>query len=309
MLTGDHAAVAEAVGAALGVDHVRAELAPDEKVEAVSQAQRERVTLMVGDGINDAPALAAADIGIAMGARGATSSSEAADVVITVDRLDRLVEAIQIARRSRAIALQSVGLGMGLSFVAMGVAAVGLLPPVAGALLQEGIDAAAILNALRALRPGPGVGRLPVLSHDVAAALRREHRAILPDVDRLRELADRMDELPGKSLAAELAQASAIIATIVAHEREDETSVYRDIAREMTGDDPLAAMSRTHQEIFHLARAFDRLIQDLPPEGPEVEDFVDLRRVLYALHAVLRLNIAQEEELYMTMDPGGGEDG
>lgn len=154
LVTGDHPEVAKMVGAGIGADLVLAERSPEEKVEAVLAERSWGPTVMVGDGINDAPALAAADVGVAMGARGATASAEAADVVLTVDRLDRLGEALAIARRSRAIAVQSVAAGMGLSLAAMAVAAAGLLPPVAGALLQEAIDVAVIANALRALRGG-----------------------------------------------------------------------------------------------------------------------------------------------------------
>src|SRR5207302_10028187 len=156
--------VAALVGAAVGADAVLAEQTPAEKVEAVRSERMGGVTVMVGDGVNDAPALAAADVGVAMGARGSTASSEAADVVMTVDRLDRLAEGLTIARRTRAIALQSVVAGMSLSIVAMGVAAAGFLPPVAGAILQEGIDVLVILNALRALTGHVAGGRPPPAS-------------------------------------------------------------------------------------------------------------------------------------------------
>jgi heavy metal translocating P-type ATPase len=154
MVTGDHHTVAERVGRELGVDAVMAECSPAQKVEAVKAESARGPTVMVGDGVNDAPALAAATVGVAMGARGATASSEAADAVLMLDRLDRLVDALAISRRSRSIALQSVVAGMGLSLAAMIVAAFGYLPPLGGALFQEAIDVAVILNALRALGPG-----------------------------------------------------------------------------------------------------------------------------------------------------------
>jgi len=157
MLTGDRAGPAREVAAVLGLDEVYAEQSPADKVAAVRAEQDRAVTAMVGDGVNDAPALAAAGVGVAMGARGATASSEAADIVLTTDRLERLADAMDIARWSRRIAVQSAVVGMGLSLAAMAVAAVGWLPPAAGALLQEGIDVAVILNALRALRGDPAI--------------------------------------------------------------------------------------------------------------------------------------------------------
>jgi heavy metal translocating P-type ATPase len=306
MLTGDHAVVAESVGGAIGVDRVLADLAPEEKVEAVREARKRRVTLMVGDGINDAPALAAADVGIAMGARGATSASEAADAVLVVDRLDRLLEAVEIAQRSRGIAVQSMLAGMALSLVAMGFATAGMLTPVAGAVLQEGIDAAAILNALRALRR-PRARARPALPRDVAETLRSEHRLLEPEVQSFSELADVLDQLSPADLACRLDEAAAVLDRVLAHEHHDEREIYTAIARQMTGEDPLAAMSRTHQEIFHLARAFQRLHEVAREGDADSEDIADLRRTLYMLTALLRLNIAQEEELYFALDPDSTE--
>ena len=155
MISGDRRSVAERVGRELGVDRVYAEQSPEQKLEVVRRiaADRDlRPVIMVGDGVNDAPALAIADLGIAMGAAGATVSSETADAVITVDRIDRVAGAVHTGRRALHIARQSMLAGMGLSIAAMGFAALGYLPPIAGALFQEAVDLAVILNALRALR-------------------------------------------------------------------------------------------------------------------------------------------------------------
>ena len=156
MVTGDRAAAAQAIGAALDLDAVLAERVPSDKVDAVRSEQRLHPTIMVGDGINDAPALASADVGIALGARGASASSEAADVVILADRLDRVGEAITIAQRARRIATESIIAGMGLSALAMLAATAGWLAPVPAAIAQEVIDVLVILNALRALNPAVG---------------------------------------------------------------------------------------------------------------------------------------------------------
>lgn len=155
LATGDRADVAERVTEGLGLDGLRAELTPDQKVLLVLSERKHGPVMMVGDGVNDAPALAAADVGVAMGARGAAASAEAADVVLLVDRIDRLGPGIEIARRSRRIAVESIVAGIGLSVAGMVAAAYGYLTPVQGALLQEVIDIAVILNALRALRIVP----------------------------------------------------------------------------------------------------------------------------------------------------------
>ena len=157
LATGDRRAVAEAITDNLGLDAVRSELTPDQKVLLVLSERKNGPVMMVGDGVNDAPALAAADIGVAMGARGAAASAEAADVVLLVDHLDRLLTGLQVAQRSQRIAFESVVVGISLSVAGMIAAALGYLTPVQGALLQELIDVAAILNALRALRIRPTV--------------------------------------------------------------------------------------------------------------------------------------------------------
>jgi len=303
MVTGDHASVAEMVGAAIGVDGVLAERTPADKVDAVRQEMADSLgpVVMVGDGINDAPALAIADVGVAMGARGATASSEAADLVITVDRLDRLAEAIRLAKRSRQIAVQSVIAGMGMSLVAMGFAAFGALPVVAGALIQEAIDVAVILNALRALRGGTEVRAHVPGWEETSAGLRTEHSKLAPALARIRRLADGIDALPAGEAAAELeATRSFLVDDLMRHERQEDRTIYPMLAQAIGNEDATAALHRTHTEIFHLIGLYDRLVGDLPPEGPAREDLVDLRRVLYGLDAILRLHMAQEE-LYVSL--------
>ncbi|MGZ8604794.1 MAG: heavy metal translocating P-type ATPase [Actinomycetota bacterium] len=312
MVTGDHPDVAESVGISIGVDRILSERDPADKVDAVRAEREGGVTIMVGDGVNDAPALAAADVGVAMGARGATASSEAADVVLAVDRLDRLAEALRIARRSRGIALQSVLVGMGLSFAGMLLGAFGLLQPVRGALVQELIDVAVIVNSLRALRgdrrsrlgAGPG-------SH-VGDRFRAEHKEFAPDLARVRTVADRLDRFTAVEAKAELERIREfLLERLPRHEQEEEAAVYPIVARLMGGEDPMASMERAHLEIQHLARVFGHLLSDLPDEGPSREDLVDLRRVLYGLHAILRLHFAQEEEAYswLASDRASGETG
>jgi len=163
MVTGDRESVARGIAARIGVDHVYADCTPEQKLDVVrtiSGTPGMGPVVMVGDGVNDAPALAMADVGIAMGAAGATISAETADCVITVDRVDRVATAVRLGRRTLHIARQSVLWGIGLSTAGMIFAALGYLQPVAGALLQEGIDVAVILNALRVLRePVSGASR------------------------------------------------------------------------------------------------------------------------------------------------------
>ncbi|MDT3687977.1 MAG: heavy metal translocating P-type ATPase [Pseudorhodoplanes sp.] len=168
LATGDREDVARTVANGLDIDQIRAELTPDQKVLAVLSERKRGPVMMVGDGVNDAPALAAADVGVAMGARGAAASAEAADVVLLVDQVDRIAPAISIARRSRRIALESVVAGIGLSVGGMVAAAFGYLTPVEGALFQEVIDVAVILNALRALH-GRAFGRVGTAENRGAA--------------------------------------------------------------------------------------------------------------------------------------------
>jgi P-type E1-E2 ATPase len=154
MLTGDKrdAALRIAKEAGIPAASVKAEMLPEDKLEEVERLKKLfPPVIMVGDGVNDAPALVAADVGIAMGAHGGGESSEAGDIVIMVDKIERVGEALIIARRVMHIALQSIGVGIGLSIGLMILAVLGYVRPVFGAMAQEVIDVVVILNALRVL--------------------------------------------------------------------------------------------------------------------------------------------------------------
>ncbi|HEY0995056.1 MAG TPA: heavy metal translocating P-type ATPase [Gemmatimonadaceae bacterium] len=156
LLSGDRDAATQAVAHGLGIDEARGDLLPGDKVEVVRRLVAEGGTVvMMGDGTNDAPALSAATVGVALSGHGGGITAEAADVVILVDRLQRLGDAVRISARTLAVAKESIWVGLGLSGIAMVVAAAGYIPPTVGALLQEGIDVAVIINALRTSR-APG---------------------------------------------------------------------------------------------------------------------------------------------------------
>ncbi len=299
LATGDRAEAAGPVGALTGVDEVLAGLTPAGKLDVVRREQRRAPVIMTGDGINDAPALALADVGIAMGARGSTASSEAADAVLTVDHLGRLGDVAVLARRTRRIALQSVLAGMGMSLAAMGAAAAGLLPAVWGALLQEAIDVAVILNALRALRPpAPDVRVTPAYTA-LTRRFRTEHRAIRADIDQLRATADTLDA-PGAMTRVRQAYRM-LTGEVWPHEAAEEAELYPSLNRLLGGADPTAPMSRAHAEIAYQIARLGRLIDDIGDRAPDEEDLIDLRGVLYGLHAILRLHTVQEDETYLSL--------
>jgi hypothetical protein len=286
------------------LDAVYADQTPADKFAAVRAETDRAVTVMVGDGVNDAPALAAATVGVAMGARGATASSEAADVVLTTDRLDRLADAMDIARWSRRIAVQSAVVGMSLSLLAMAIAAFGWLPPAAGALLQEGIDVAVILNALRAVRGNPATEvRLAAGTEQMLRRFAAEHDELRDTIGLLRDSADRLAAGPDAAALESLTAAHALLTErILPHEQAEETQLYPALARPLGSGEATATMSRTHAEIQRLADRIGThlaLAQAAGAIGPDQVD--DLLACLYGLYTLLRLHFVQEEENYFVL--------
>jgi hypothetical protein len=289
------AALAEAL---LDLDCVLADRAPSDKVDAVRAEQRLNPTIMVGDGINDAPALAAADVGIAMGARGASASSEAADVIILADRLDRVGEAIVIARRARRNRKQPAGgrgqHGNGRKTHADDDA----LHRNAAAIVQEMIDVAVIVNALRAAGPARGRTR-PAIPAATGRELHRDHVALGHSLDRLRAIADALDDSGVEQATALIVEANDVVqGQVVAHERDDEGIVYPRLAKALLDRLGLSAMSRAHREILHLARLLARIVEDLPSEKIDRYLMRDAQRVIESIESLVRIHSAQEDDIY-----------
>jgi iron-sulfur cluster repair protein YtfE (RIC family) len=237
-----------------------------------------------------------------MGARGATASSETADVVLTVDRLDRVGEARSVAQRARAVAVQSVLAGMAMSLGAMAAAALGLLPAVWGAILQEGIDVAVILNALRALGGAPGEKRLAEEEASIARRFQAEHLVIRRDIDRLRLAADGLGAMSPAKAMDEVRQVHLLLVEEIGpHEEAEQEVLYPALERLIGGTDPVAPMTRAHVEIGHQIRRLGQLLDDIGSDGPDDEDIAELRRLLYGLYAVVRLHTAQEDESYLSL--------
>lgn len=302
MVTGDRREIAASVGAMLGVDDIAAQQSPSDKVDVVRRETTTGSTIMVGDGINDAPALAAATVGVAIGARGSTASSETADIVLTVDRLDRLGEAHLIARRARRIAMQSVVVGMALSLLAMGAAAAGFLPPAVGALLQEIIDVTVILNALRALRVGRDEVRLDETGEVLARRFATAHLTLRPDIAMLREAAESLgtDDTEAAMVVVHLAH-RLLVDQIAPHEADEDRLLYPVIAQALGGTDPTGTMSRAHAEIARLTAQVALVIERVGDGPPSHDDARDLQRLLYGLYALLELHFAQEDENFLSI--------
>jgi P-type E1-E2 ATPase len=151
MITGDHAAAAKNIASKLGITDYHAQALPGDKLRVIEEIQ-DRPVAFVGDGVNDAPVLTAADVGIALGARGSTAASESADVVILQDDIGYVARAVGVAQRTLALAKQSILVGIAISVGLMLVFATGKFTPVLGAILQEVVDVVVIFNALRAHR-------------------------------------------------------------------------------------------------------------------------------------------------------------
>ena len=188
--------------------------------------------------------------------------------------------------------------GLAMSGIAMAFAAIGWLPPVAGALAQEAIDVAVILNALRALTPGHRFGR-PTMPAATATMLRQDHEQLEVDLNRLREIADALDDAKADDAVGLITEANRLIEQqIVAHELNDELKVYPSLAKFLPDGHGLGAMGRAHREIIHLGRLLTRLAEGLTPTDADRYLIRDAQRVIESVEALVRIHNAQEEDIY-----------
>ncbi|WP_424138706.1 heavy metal translocating P-type ATPase [Roseomonas chloroacetimidivorans] len=307
LVTGDRAAAAAPVGRALRLDAVLADQAPADKIAAVRTEVAAAPTMMVGDGVNDAPALAAADVGVAMGAAGTAAAAEAAEVVLLTDRVDRVADAVAIAARSRRVALRAIAVGMGMSGAAMAVAAAGWLTPLAGAVTQEAVDVFAILYALTALRPGPGEAEPAGLPPESGYAERyQEHTGLRQLAEALGEAAQAIGTEPVE--VPELAGLAARLRDeLLPHQHAEERTLYPEAAIRLGGTDPMAPLIRMHAEIEALAERLSVLLELSTREDGWNAVAPELRQTLFALEALLRLHLSVEEEMLADLADGPAE--
>ncbi|MET8651543.1 heavy metal translocating P-type ATPase [Nocardia aurea] len=299
LLTGDRVDNATEVAGMLGLTEVLADADPSDKIAAIRTERRSGITVMVGDGVNDAPALAAADVGIALGSRGSTAAVQAADAVIIDDRIDRLADAVEIAQRAHRLAVQSAVAGMALSLLAMIAAAFGLLAPAAGALVQEGIDIAVILNALRALRTGSR--RHTAAIDPLVARFAHEHDRMHTARASVRAAADSLADGPGPTADAAIRRAlDSLTEFVLPHEHAEESDLYPALAEYLRDPEAMVAMSREHAEIDRFAERIRRHLE-ASPGGIQADQIDDLRATLYGLDAILTLHFAQEDEALFTL--------
>ncbi|HEY2671267.1 MAG TPA: heavy metal translocating P-type ATPase [Rugosimonospora sp.] len=297
MVTGDRPQIAAEMARMVGVDDVIAQCSEEEKVQRVRAESQYAVTVMVGDGVQDGPALSAAHVGVALGATGASASAEAADAVLTVDRLDKLGDAVEIARHSRRIALGTAAAGMLLVVAAMAIAMTGLLVPVAGALVREGIEVVVIAGALSALIGGVRRHRLPTSTDELIDQFTVEHERLRDALIRLRSTADLVAmEHDGAMCVDRLRDAyKRLSRQLISHDEAEERRLYPELAGPV-GPDTTATMSRAHTEIRRLVDRVDGHLCLTSDSRLEADQVPDLLATLYGLDAILRLHFAEEEE-------------
>ncbi|WP_345639174.1 heavy metal translocating P-type ATPase [Rugosimonospora acidiphila] len=298
VVSGDRPQVAEEMTRMLGADDFIAQCDPEEKAERVRAESQHAVTAMVGDGVRDGGALCAAHVGVALGATGASAAAEAADAVLTVDRLDRLGDGVEISQHVRRVGMFTAAGGMCLVLAAMAIAMTGLLVPVAGALVREGIEVAVIGGALSALTGGLRHRRLPTSTDELIDQFTVEHERLRDALIRLRSTADLVAmEHDGSVCVDALRDAHhRLRRQILSHDEAEERRLYPMLTDPAGGPEATATMTRAHTEIRRLVDRVDGHLCLTSDSRLDAEQVPDLLATLYGLDAILRLHFAEEEE-------------